>query len=409
MTKPKKKNTKKQVAVLFGGRSVEHEISVITGLQLIAALDTTTVDVVPVYIAQDGRWYSDEILLEKTFYKTLPKGLADLTEVTLLPKPGIGGLTILDHIKECTEDDFDFEEDNSPTMIPVDVFIPAFHGQFGEDGCLQGLFEMADVIYTGSKVLPLALSMNKYLCKCVASAHGVPVLPGVVVDKHTTLHDLAATHLKIFSCEALQNFPLFVKPVNLGSSIGISRANSIEELNAALLLVFKYDDQALVEPCVSNIMEINIAVLDADEPVASVVEIPVSDTGVLSYEEKYLRGGGKKTGESSGMASLTRVINPPDLDPKIKEAVTKHALIIYKALKCSGGPRLDFMMDTSTGTLYFNEINPLPGSLAFYLWAKSTPQLLYTELLNVMIERAIELKNREKSLERKIEFRALLR
>ena len=387
----------KNLAVLFGGRSVEHEISVITALQLINVLDVERYRPIPVYIAQSGRWYTGEALLNKEFYKKLPASLSQVQEVTLLPVPRIGGLTVLQPKKHGE-------------VIPVDIYFLAFHGTYGEDGCIQGLMEMADVAYTGCGVLSAALGMNKYQCKTHLSANGIPVLPATVVHRDEGRKSLTAVRDRILSTPGLEQFPLFVKPCNLGSSIGISVASDIAGLNAALVNTFRYDSQAIVEPCVKDILEINVAVLEDDEPVASVVEMPVSTSGVLTYEDKYLRGeGNKQAGESQGMASLTRVIDPKDLNAELKQAAIEYALKAFKVLGCSGVARIDFIIDSTTAQIYFNEINTLPGSLSFYLWVKSEPPLLYTELLNRIIERA-EMRQRTKvALRRNEGLRALFK
>ncbi len=384
---------RRKIAVLFGGRSVEHEISVITALQLMLAIDPALYEVIPVYIAPNGSWYTGEALLNREFYASVPGSLSLLTEVTLLPKPGVGGLTL----------------QKSGVVLPVDVFMPVFHGQYGEDGCIQGLFELAQVPYTGSNVPASAITMNKYVCKVYLGAHGIPVLPAALINREDARADIEATVGSICSRKEFSAFPLFVKPCNLGSSVGVTRVAERAKLAAALAKVFRYDTHALVEPCVSDIMEINVSVRDVGVTQASVVEIPVSQTGVLSYEEKYLRPGGKKSGQSQGMASLSRIIDPPDLDPEIRDAVTAHAVKSFSLLGCSGVARLDFIYDLASGKLYFNELNAFPGSCAFYLWARTTPRVLYSELINDMVEAAIRAHQSFASLDRDIGLRALKR
>ncbi len=392
-----------RVAVLFGGRSVEHEISVITALQLIMAIDPEKFDVVPVYIAPDGRWYTGSELLDRAFYKRVPQALAGLQEVTLLPKPGVGGLMRVGGTVDLAKQALSLQSQ----VIPVDVFLPVFHGQFGEDGCIQGLFEMAQVPYTGSNVPSSAVTMNKYICKMYLKEHGIPVLPALRVSRRRALADLASVCDWVVSHEGFSSFPLFVKPCNLGSSIGVSRAKDASELSAALAKVFRYDTIALIEPCITDIMEINVSIREHDGFKASVVEIPVSESGVLSYEEKYLRGGGKKTGQSQGMASLTRVIDPQDLDPELKSQVISYGLRAFELLGCSGVARLDFIVDLSTGNLYFNELNAFPGCCAFYLWARSNPRVLYTDLISDMIESALATFAEQSQLDRNIGLKAL--
>lgn len=397
---------KTRIAVLFGGRSVEHEISVISALQLMLAIDTTRYEITPVYIAPDGVWYTGKQLLERTFYKRVPAALSDLQEVTLLPRPGIGGLTkvrrtstsFLDALKNHLNDE----------VLPVDCFLPVFHGQYGEDGCMQGLFELAGIPYTGSNVTSSAVTMNKYICKMYLQAHGIPVLPALVILRDDAREGISEVSRWVAEQEGFSAFPLFVKPCNLGSSIGVSRVSSEEELPAALAKVFKYDTAALIEPCVTQIMEVNVSVRAVEGHVqASVVEIPVSQSGVLSYEEKYLRDGGKKSGPSQGMASLTRVIDPQDLDSSIRDSVIKFGEYAFSLLGCSGVARLDFIVDLSSGKVYFNELNPFPGSCSFYLWAKSHPRVLYTKLIDDMIETAFSVFATNSSLERNIGLKAL--
>lgn len=387
-----------RVAVLFGGRSVEHEISVISALQLMLAVDPAKFDLIPVYITPNGSWYIGAALLERSFYAKALENLAQLEEVTLLPKPGVGGLTRLG-------------ARGPSSVIQVDLFLPAFHGQYGEDGCIQGLFEMAQVPYTGSDLPSSAITMNKYLCKMYLSAHGIPVLPASIVHRHEAQADITQVVSGLLSQDKFKHFPLFIKPCNLGSSIGVSRVNDATELAAALAKVFRYDTQALVEPCVSKIMEINVSVraqLGIESGIeASVVEIPVSESGTLSYEEKYLRDGGKKSGRSQGMASLTRVIDPADLDSELRSQVIELAKRSFSLLGCLGVARLDFIVDLATNKLYFNELNAFPGSCAFYLWARSKPRVLYTQLIEDMINAALGRFATNAALDRDIGLRAL--
>lgn len=408
---------RKRIAVMFGGRSVEHEISIITALQLMEAIDTVKYEPVPVYIATSGKWYCGEALRKTDFYKAMPGSFSEVQEVTLLPKPGIKGLTILKQKKQ--QSSWQLFKGQAPAeeeIIPVDVFFPAFHGSYGEDGCIQGLFEMAGVTYAGCDVVSAAVSMSKYHCKKFLESHGIPVLPSALVAKESIEaglgSNLTEVRQQILSTPGMDKFPLFVKPANLGSSIGISKAADEAGLDAALLKAFKFDYQALVEPCIENKLEINVSVLDDVVPKASVVEIPVASGEELTYEDKYMRGGGKgKKGgpQTLGMAGLTRVIDPENLDPENKELARRYAQEAFVKLGCAGVARIDFMLDLSTNKLYFNEINPLPGSLSYYLWVKSDPVVLYTDILTKIIERAELRQSRKQMLSREIGFQALFK
>ena len=378
--------TKENIAVMYGGRSAEHEISVITALQAVRALDPARYTAIPIYLALNGKWYTGSRLFDRSAYKNMPAMLSQAQEITLLPDPTIGGFSRLPDLE----------------TLPIDVCLMAFHGQYGEDGCLQGLLELADLPYTGCGVLASSLTMDKAQAKARIKGKGVPVLPGVLVTKEEAILNLAGAKERIL--QKLQ-FPLFVKPNHLGSSIGISSADDMASLDAALAKVFQYDSAALVEPQVKRLMELNVAILDGDPPITSAIEMPVASSGALSFEDKYLRGGSKTSGgNSAGMAGLTRVIDPPDLDPGVKKRVIAHALTAFKALGCSGVCRLDFSFDIDTGILYFNELNPIPGSLSYYLWDTT---LLYTELLNRLLERAKARKAMQRSLKRELGFRAL--
>lgn len=371
--------TSKRVAVLYGGRSAEHEISILSALQAISALDSLRYDIEPVYLHPSGKFYVGKPLLNQKFYREFdPK---QLQELTLLPDPASQGFLNL----------------KTQKLFPVDIYFLCFHGQYGEDGCIQGLLEMKQAPYTGCNLMASSLAMNKYFCKLVLKAHDIPTLPHVLVKKKEAL--------KAFKTAFPLPYPLFVKPCHLGSSIGISRADDEFTLKAALAKVFFYDDEALIEPCLTNLMEINISVLDGDPPVASVLEMPVSSSGVLSYEDKYLREG-SKVASSQGMASLTRVIDP-EIDPELKKTITRFALEAFSLLGCSGVVRFDFMVDLNTLQIYFNELNPIPGSLAFYLWEKSDPPLLYTEVLNQLLEQALAKRELRLSLKQNLDFKAL--
>jgi D-alanine-D-alanine ligase len=378
-----------RLAVMFGGRSIEHEISVITGLQAIQAIDPKQYAIFPVYLALNGKWYTGRQLLNRSFYQTLPGGYSALTEITLLPDPSLGGFT----------------NRKTQETLPTDLCLLCFHGQYGEDGCVQGLLELADLPYTGGGVLSSALTMSKSHTKDILNAHQIPTLPHVAIHKKDAIQSLEAVRIAIL--EAL-SFPLFIKPNHLGSSIGVSKAIDLPSLDRALAKVFQYDSTALIEPYVERLMELNIAVVDNDPPQASVIEIPLASEEALSYEDKYLRSSSKTSGGGSqGMAGLTRVIDPPDLDPALKKEVIALSLKAFQLLNCSGVCRFDFMVDLTSNKLYFNEVNPIPGSLSYYLWDKAAPPILYTELLNKLMNRSAVNKAQQRSLNKNFGFHAL--
>jgi len=362
---------------MFGGRSVEHEISVITALQIFQAVNTQNFEIIPIYLAANGKWYTGDSLFKKDFYQRVCESLSEVREVTLLPDFSRKGFTEL----------------SSQKRIPVDACFLAFHGQFGENGCVQALLELADLPYTGCDFQSSAAAMNKFFSKSIVAANGIATLPSVVVKKKHVVKDYAKEKEKILN---RLNYPLFVKPNHLGSSVAIGAAKNDKELSTALAEVFCYDDQALIEPRLKRFLEINVAVMDGASPRVSAIEIPVGSQEMLSYEDKYIRGGRKVTGgECSGMAGLSRVIDPVDLHPSIKERVELSAIRSFQLLDCSGMCRFDFLYDTVDDTVYFNEVNPIPGSFAYYLWNRSRPPLLLTEL----IEKLVDLAKKKKAIQ----------
>lgn len=399
-------NTKRlQVGVLFGGQSVEHEISIITALQLMKAMDVEQYEPVPIYINPEGHWFCGKALFNKTTYLNFSGQKHLLSEVTLLPTPATHGLKILRHAKRPFHEILKCNP--RADTIPIDVYILAFHGEYGEDGAVQGLLELNHAPYSGCSVLASSLSMDKPLCKQVLKSHGIPVLPEHTVRKSDAQTAFTSTVDKIMADPALGDFPYFVKPRHLGSSIGIGIAHNKQELAQRLAKVFYHDSEAMIEPCLTHMFEINISVQNGRPPIASTIEVPHASEEVLSFDDKYLSGAKKTGAHASGMASLPRSINPDTVPTELKNAVTEHALNAYQILGASGIVRFDFMIDSEHNQLYFNELNPIPGSMAFYLWIESQPLALYTDNINGLIHDALQRKSEQLSLEKSIEFRAL--
>lgn len=394
-----------KVMVAYGGKSVEHEISVISALQAMQSIDPTKYEVAPLYISPLGTWHTGAALLEKSFYKKWQDNLSLVDQVVFLSTATMPGLY------RIHKGHIDLDK-----PIEVDVVLTTFHGQYGEDGCIQGVFECSGTAYTSAPIAAAAIAMNKQLCKDLVSTQGIATLPSALINREETrslglLHVCEKASLHITQ-QGFAPWPLFIKPNNLGSSIGVGKASNMKELCSALAYAMRYDSQVLIEPCLDNLLEINVSVLDDDPVRVSVVEIPVASEKILSYEDKYLRGSKNKTGTASGsssqgMAGLTRKIDPEDLDPAIKKQVQQWAKKAFIRIGCAGVVRIDFMLDLDSGQLYFNELNTIPGSLAFYLWEKSKPRLLYPELLSHLIERAKHRKSQALCNQRLIEFKAL--
>jgi D-alanine-D-alanine ligase len=380
------------VAVMFGGRSLEHDVSVVSGLQILHAIDPDRFAPMPIYIDQSLRWWVGDDLWHNESFKGGGPDRARATEVAL--SPGFGTSTL--------------SPVGSPIgagfrrPIAVDVFIPVLHGTYGEDGSIQGQLELGGCAYVGCGVLASAVGMNKRMTKIVAANAGVPIVPWLACDR--SVLDRGRDWLREYPAKVESSFgwPVIVKPCNLGSSAGVTTASTADEMIAGILKVFEYDVEALIEPFIKNRLEINVAVAGLDVPVPSVTEMPVtSQASILSFSEKYKRQGRKSIGSSEGMAGAMRVLDPADLPAEMRAGAQRYATTVFAALGCEGISRIDFLIDADSGALYFNEINTLPGSLAFYLWSAAPHYWTITELLARLIERAERLRAIKRGLQRK--------
>ena len=378
----------KRIAVLFGGESVEHDVSILTGLQFLDALDSALYEGFPVYIDPKGRWWGGEALRERTFYPLNAAKAKRLSRLQL-PLEAVRGETpcFIGHKKVL----FGGEE-----KIPFDLAVPAVHGSNGEDGTLQGLFELLGIPFAGSPALGSAAAMDKDFTKRTLKGLGIPVLDHLLLAKPElgTSLDPERVRREVVAAFGKNPFPLIVKPNRLGSSIGVSRAKDFDDVVAALLLCFRLDYEALIEPFVPNLAEYNLALSRAfGELRASVIERPLKASEFLAFKDKYLaagEGGAKlKTGPSEGMASLNRVLDPAELDENRKALIRASAAKAFEAFKLAGSVRVDFLANAKTGELWLNEINTVPGSFAFYLWAASRPRVGFTDLAAALIEEGL--------------------
>lgn len=366
---------KKNVLIMFGGRSVEHEVSVITGLQVAENIDKEKYNVVPLFITKQGEWYTGDDLLDIKNYKNLDVLLSKTKKVYLEPIPNNP------YLKFYPEKGL-FKK--TPEPIKIDVVFPALHGSHGEDGTMQGLLELCNIPYVGSGVLGSAVGMDKIIMKDIFKANDIPIVNYTWFLRRDYVND---SERVLNYLEDKLKYPLFVKPANLGSSIGISKAKNRDELINAIEIAINYDRKIIVEEAVENPMEINCSVIGFDnEYNASVLEEPVSWQEFLSFEDKYLRGN-----KNSGMKSAARRIPAPIPEDKTKE-IQDLAIKVFKILDCSGISRIDFLVEKDTMKVYVNEINTMPGSISFYLWEPTG--LKFKDLINKLIEYAI-LRNQE--------------
>lgn len=362
------------VAVMFGGKSVEHEISVISALQAAEHLDKEKYTAIPIYITKQGKMYTGEQIGKIEAYKNIDALLKQSRQVILSNEDG--KVVMADYPVK-----FRFGKSNNTV---IDVVLPIVHGTNVEDGTLQGYLKTLGVPFAGCDVLASAVGMDKHIMKLVFREAGIPVLDSKCFLKP----DYIDSEEKVISAIAAAfGYPVIVKPVNLGSSVGISKARNQAELAEALDLAFQFAATVLVERAITNLREINCAVLgDIYEAEASECEEPLNATDILSYEDKYLAGG-KSAGGSKGMASLARKI-PADISDEQRTLIRNMAVKAFQAIGGNGVARIDFMIDTTDNTVYLNEINTIPGSLAFYLW--KPVGVSYTELLDRMIKLALK-------------------
>jgi D-alanine-D-alanine ligase len=368
---------KLRVAVIFGSRSVEHEVSIISAIQAMDAMDPRRYEPLPIYVTKEGRWITGPELRRIDSFKDLPGLISRCRPVFLRPEPFGQRL---------------FMEEPGPLgtrrsrVTVVDVVFPVVHGTFGEDGTLQGLLELAAVPYVGAGVVGSAVGMDKIVMKAAFQAHGLPVVNYLPFTRRRWQNaaDQVADEI-----ERSLRYPLFVKPANLGSSIGITRANDRAGLIDAVEIAAHYDRRLLVEESFEGGIEVNCSVLGNDDPQASVCEQPIAWTEILSYEDKYLRGakGKGSGGGGEGMASLTRRI-PAPISPDLTAEVQRLAVEAFRAVDCAGLARVDFLVDPVSGRIAVNEINTMPGSLSFYLWEPSG--VPFPALIDRLIELALE-------------------
>ncbi len=368
--------SKLNLAVIFGGLTQEHDVGVVSAQQLMDCVDVRKFNVIPVYMGFDGRFFQGAALRSLSQFRPAPKGLREVQFSW-----GDMGACITSL--------------NGKTSQLIDCALPVFHGPFGEDGRIQGMLETLGIPTTGFSAINSALAMRKDATKSLVKSAGVNVLPHVVVNAN----ELKEIDLVCSKVEAEIAYPSIVKPANLGSSIGVGLAKNREELKVHLQAALKEDTFALVEPQVQNLVELNIAVIYRGGKIKySAIERPKSSAELLDFREKYLSSaetgsaGSGKLGNavvpSQGMLSLTRDINPK-LDGDLQSRLYDYAAKAFTILGLRGAPRMDFMVNSETGELWFNEINPIPGSYGFFLWEAAAEKMLFSGLVEHLVNEAL--------------------
>nr|BBH93754.1 D-alanine--D-alanine ligase A [Thermogemmatispora argillosa] len=367
---------KLRVGVIFGGRSGEHEVSIASATSIIEHLDRDKYEIVPIAITQEGRWLLGVEPQRLLAAETEPESGALRSEslglaVTLPGDPTVGHLVPLSRPESAGTGPAAAAAEASR----LDVIFPVLHGPYGEDGTLQGLLEMANVPYVGCGVLGSALGMDKEKMKMIFQAIGLPIADYLVYRRHAWERDPAAV---IAAIEAKLGYPCFVKPANLGSSVGISKAHNREELEQAIALAAAYDRKIIVERGI-DCRELECAVLGNDEPLASVVGEIIPSNEFYDYRAKYID-------------NRSQIVIPADLPQTVADQIRRYAIQAFLALDLSGLARVDFFLDKRSEQIYINEVNTMPGftTISMYpkLWQASG--LPYEELLDRLIELALE-------------------
>ena len=370
---------KTTVAFIFGCRSVEHEVSIISAVQAMRAANREKYDIIPIYVSKNGEMYTSPEMFEIEPFRDMKNLLENSEKVTLIRRGN-------DVVMHSLANGGLFKKKKEDRII--NVAFPVVHGTNCEDGTLQGYLEFLGLPYVGCDILSSAVGMDKAVFKSVLKDAGLPALPCITFKAREYAEDKDAI---IAKCEKEFGYPVIVKPVNLGSSVGISKAKDKNALIDAIDLAVSFADTVLVEHAVTAIREINCSVVgDPDSCEASVCEEPFMNDEILSYEDKYTSNS---KGGSKGMASLQRKI-PADISEEKSQEIRELSKKIFKAMGASGVCRIDFIIDTETDKVYANEANTIPGSLSFYLWEATG--IKYPELIDRLISLAFRRnRNRE--------------
>ena len=366
-----------RVAVLFGGESVEHEVSIISASQAMNALNPEKYEVVPVYISKDRDFYSGPELRNVQTFTDMNTLKKNVPLVHLVKKDG---KVVVEPLKKSF-----FKKSEE---VVIDLAIPVMHGTNGEDGSIQGLLEMLKLPYAGCDVIAAGCGQDKSVMKHMLENSGLPLCPWIWIYGCDYDENKAEIKAKV----AELGYPVVLKPACLGSSVGIVIAHSEDELDAAVEEAGQYDEKIVIEQMVQNLREINCSVLgDHFECRPSVLEEVTKGAEILDFKDKYLGSGKTKGAKSQGMASASRIV-PAPISEEMTQEIQSLAVKTFKVLGSSGVCRIDFMINDATGQVYVNEINTIPGSLAFYLWKEAG--MSFTELMDALVKQAIDRQRR---------------
>lgn len=357
-----------KLGVIYGGETVEHEVSIITAVQAMHNINQDKYDIIPIYISKDRNWYSGKVLMDIEMYQDFDNLKKYVKRVTMYKKDGIVYLQSLGLFKSI--------------ITELDLVFPIVHGNNVEDGSIQGYLDTIGVPYVGSGILGSAIGQDKVVQKQLLENNGVSVVPYTWFYEETYYSDKD----KIIADVKKISYPVIIKPANLGSSIGITVVKNEDKLEDAILSALKYDNKILIEKVIDNLVEINCSVLgDYTYQQVSVLEEVLSTEEFLTYKDKYV--GNTKGNKSKGMLATDRII-PARVDEKIEKQIKELAIKTFLTLNLSGVPRIDFLYDKKSKKVYVNEANTIPGSLSFYLWEPIGKK--YSDLLEELITLTIK-------------------
>ena len=358
-----------KVGVIFGGESVEHEVSIISAVQAMNKMDSEKYEIVPIYVTKNGEWYTGDFLKEIETYQDMHLLKKYAKNVVLYKRHGSFILQSKGFFRRIVKE--------------IDIAFPIVHGTNMEDGVLQGYLKTIGIPFVGSDVCASALGQDKIFQKQIWESEGLPI------PEYTWFYDSEYEENPEEVIKKIEKikYPVIVKPATLGSSVGIKVAHKKDELIEAIEDAINYDNKILVEEVIDNLVEVNISVVgNHDSQDTSVIEQVLTGNDLLTYEDKYI-GGSKKASASKGMLSASRKI-PADIGDKLTNEVQELAVRAFKSLNLSGDTRVDFLINSKKKKVYLNEVNTIPGSLAFYLWEPIGKD--YTELLDELINIAIK-------------------
>lgn len=359
---------KLHLGVMFGGASVEHEVSILSALQAMERFDPEKYEIIPIYVAKDKRMYHDMCLLDIEQYKDIEKLQERLSPITMFARDQTYWIRSISRF---------FAKEKR-----VDMIFPIMHGTNGEDGTVQGYLRMLGIPFCGSDVLGAAIGQDKIVMKELLQAHQIPICPWFNVDVYSYQKENVAKQAEKLG------YPLIMKPSNLGSSVGIHVVKDAQELEEGLQDAFQYDERVIIEKAISHMREFNCSVMGNMETAnTSCVEEVLKEDAILSYQDKYEKG--KK---SKGMTSTKRIL-PAQISDDERSTIEAYALKTFQTLIAQGVVRIDFLMDEDTKQIYVNEINTIPGSLAFYLWEPLG--ISFSALLDYVVQLCVDKQRRQ--------------